>query len=88
MDDEYAYAMLATLEGPIRTQLRDLINIRDTNHSQIIHIQINPHTRNVLGRTYPQLYLTPGTQELAPYIPLPAYNHTKGISGRRAYKMQ
>jgi len=38
MDDEYAYAMLATLESPIRTQLRALINIRGTNHSQIIHI--------------------------------------------------
>ena len=69
MDDEYSYAMLATLEGPIRTQLRTLITIRGTNHSQIIHIQINPHTRGVLGRTYHQLYLTPGTQELAPPHP-------------------
>ncbi len=87
MDDEYAYAMLATLESPIRTQLYILIAIRGTNHSQIIHIQINPHTRSVLGRTYHQLYLTPGTQELAPHIPLPTFNHTKSIPGRRADKM-
>ena len=87
MYDEYAYAMLATLEGPIRTQLRTLITIRGTSHSQIKHIQINPHPRSVLGRTYHQLYLTPGSQELAPHIPLPTYNHTKGITGRRSDKM-
>ena len=39
MDDEHAYAMLATLEGPIRTQLHTPITIRGTDHSQIIHIQ-------------------------------------------------
>ena len=61
MDDEYACAMLATLESPVQTHLRTLITIRGTNHSQIIHIQINSHTRSVLGRTHHQLYLTPGT---------------------------
>ena len=43
-EDSYAYDMLATLEGPIRIQLHTLINIRGTNHSQVIHIQINPRT--------------------------------------------
>ncbi len=38
LESSYAYAMLATLEGRIRIQLRTLINIGVTNHSQIIHI--------------------------------------------------
>jgi hypothetical protein len=59
LDDPYSYAMLATLEGPIRIQLHTLITIRGTNHSQVIHLNINPHTRNILGRTYHQLFLTP-----------------------------
>jgi hypothetical protein len=84
VDDECAYAMLATLEGPIRTELRTLINTRGNNHSKISNIQINPHTRNILGRTYRQLYITPGTQELAPNIKLPICNHVNGITCRRA----
>ena len=88
LEDPYAYAMLATLEGTIRVQLNTFINIRGTNHSQVIHILINPHTRSILGRTYHQLVLTPGTHELAPRITLPTYNPTKGITGRRADKLQ
>ena len=79
--------MLATLEGPILMQLHTLIHIRGTNHAQMVHLQINPQTRNMLGRTYHQLFLTPDTQELAPHIPLPSYNHIKGITGRRANKL-
>ncbi len=71
LDDPFAYAMLATLEGPIRIQLHTLINIRGTNHSEIVYIQINPHTKSTLGRTYHQLFLNPGTQELAPHITIP-----------------
>jgi hypothetical protein len=44
--------MLATLEGPIRIQLHTLITIRGTYLSQVIYLQINPHTRSILGRTY------------------------------------
>jgi len=76
--------MLATLESPIRIQLHTLINIRGTNHSQVIHRQINPHTRSILSRTYHQLFLTPGTQEFAPRIIIPTDNPIKGITGRRA----
>ena len=70
--------MLATLEGLIRIQLHPLVNIRGTNHAQIVHLHINPHTRIILGRTYHQLFLTPGTQELAPHITLPSCYHIKG----------
>jgi len=87
MEDEYLYAMLATLESPIRTKLRTLFNIRGTDHSQTIHIQMNPHTCNVHGRTYRQLYLIPCTQEPGPPIPLPTYNHTKVVIVRRADKI-
>ncbi len=71
LEDPYSSAMLATLEGPIRLQLHTIINIRGTNNSQVIHLQLNPYTRSILGRTYYQLFITPGTQELAPHITLP-----------------
>ena len=38
MNDEHVYDMLATPESLTRTQLRTLINIRDTNHALITHI--------------------------------------------------
>jgi hypothetical protein len=87
MDDEHAYAMLATLEGPIRTQLRTLICIRGTTHSQVVHIQFNPHPRNILSRTYHHMFMAPGTQELVPHITLPKYNNDKGLVGRRIDKI-
>ncbi len=71
LEDPHSYAMLAPPECPIRTQLHAIINIRGTNHAQNIHLQINSHTRGILGRTYPQLFLTPGTQELALHITSP-----------------
>jgi hypothetical protein len=87
LEDPHAYVMRVTLDGPIRIQLHTLINIRGTNHSQVIHIHINPHTRSIIGRTYHQLFLTPGTQKLAPHITIPTYNPIKGITGRRADKL-
>jgi hypothetical protein len=87
LDDPYSYAMLATLEGPTRSQLHTLITIRGTNHTQVINLNINPHARSILGRTYYQLFLIPGTKELAPRITLPTYNPTKGLTGRRTDKL-
>jgi hypothetical protein len=87
LDDPYSYAMLATLEGPIRIQPHTLITIRGTNHSEVIHLNINPHIRSILSRTYYQLVLTSGTQELAPHITLPAYNPAKDLTGRRTDKL-
>jgi len=62
-------------------------NVTHTPYSQVIHIQINPHTRSILCRNYNQLFLTPGTQELAPHITIPTYNPIKGITERRADKL-
>jgi hypothetical protein len=81
LEDPYSNAMLSTLESPIRSQLHTHINIRGTNHAQIVYLQINSHTRNILGRTYHQLFLTPDTQELASHITPSAYNHVKDITG-------
>ena len=87
MEDEHAYAMLATLEGTICTQLRTLICLRGTIHSQVIHIQFNPHTRSIIGRTYNQLFTPPSTQELEPHITLRRYNKDKGLISRRIDKV-
>jgi hypothetical protein len=87
MDDPYSYAMLVTLEGPIRTQIHTHINIRNANHAQIIRIQINPHIRNILGRAQHQFCIASSTQEQAPNITTSSYNHIKGITRRRADKL-
>ena len=84
MEDEHAYALLATLVGSIRTQLSILICFRGSAHYQIVHIQINPHARNVLGRIYHHQFAAHGTQDLAPHIKMPKYNIEKGLTGRKA----
>ena len=85
MDDEHAYALLATLDGPIRKQLLTFIGFGGSAHSQIVHIQLNPRTRSVLGRTHHDLFVALGTQDLATHITMPKYNIEKGITGRKAY---
>ena len=71
MADEHSYAMLATLDEPIRTQLGTSINIRNTSYAEIILIEVNPHTRIIMERKYHPLFEAPGTQTLAPYITFP-----------------
>jgi hypothetical protein len=88
MEDEHAYAMLAILEGPIHSQLRTLIWIRGTTHSQVVHIQFNPHSCSIIGRTYHHhMFTAPCTQDLAPHIILPKYDNEKGLIGRRVDKI-
>ncbi len=52
-----------------------------------MHITLNPHSRNILGRAYHHLSAAPGTQELAPHIPIPRYTAERGLTGRRTDKI-
>jgi hypothetical protein len=82
MTEKHSYAMLATLDGPVLTQLSTTFSILGTTHSQIIHIQINPQTFSIMKRKYRQLFEAPGTQAVAPYITLHKNNYSEGLTGR------
>jgi hypothetical protein len=48
--------MLATLDSPIKIRLPTTITIAGSHHQQIVHIQVNPHKRSILGRAYMGLF--------------------------------
>jgi hypothetical protein len=56
-----AYAMLATIDTPIKVRIPTTIIIAGCHHQQIIHIQLNPHNRSILGRAYLGLFQSPHT---------------------------
>jgi hypothetical protein len=74
-----AYAMLATIDTPIKIRLPTTITIAGSHHQQIIHIQLNPHNRSILGRAYLGLFQNPHTQSLHA-TPLPTVHPTKGLT--------
>ena len=82
-----AYAMLATLDSPIKIRLPTTITIAGSHHQQIVHIQVNPHNRSILGRAYLGLFQNPLTQTLNPEVPMPIPHPTKGLTGRRSAKL-
>jgi len=56
-----AYAMLATIDTPIKIRLSTTITIAGSHHQEIVHIQLNPHNKSILGRAYAGLYQNPLT---------------------------
>jgi hypothetical protein len=71
-----AYAMLATIDTPIKIRIPTTITIAGSQHQQIIHIQLNPHNRNILGRAYLGLFQNPHTQSMH-LVTMPTVHHTK-----------
>jgi hypothetical protein len=82
-----AFVMLATIDTPIKIRLPTTITIAGSHHQQIVHIQLNPHNRSILGRAYAGLFQTPLTQTMNPIIPIPKVHQTKGLIDRRSEKM-
>ena len=81
-----AYAMLDTIDTPIKIRLPTTITIAGSQHQQIIHIQLNPHNRSILGRAYLGLFQNPHTQSLHP-VTIPTIHPTKGLTCRRSAKI-
>ena len=61
--------------------------IAGAQHQQIVHIQLNPHNRSILGRAYLGLFQNPHTQSLHPNLTIPTVHQTKGLTGRRSEQM-
>jgi hypothetical protein len=66
-----AYAMLATIDTPIKIRLSTTITIAGSHHQQIVHIQLNPHNGSIHGRVDASLFQNPLTQTMNPTIPIP-----------------
>jgi hypothetical protein len=66
-----AYAMLATIDTPIKVRIPTTITIAGSHHQQIIHIQLNLHNRSILERAYLGLFQNPHTQSLHPTVTIP-----------------
>jgi hypothetical protein len=74
-----AYAILATIDTPIKIRIPTTITIAGSHHQQLIHIQLNPHSRSILGRAYAGLFQSFLTQTMNPTIPIPKVYQTKGL---------
>jgi hypothetical protein len=85
--DEHTYALLTTLDGPVKVKLQTTITIAGSHHQQIVQLNLNPHSRSILGRAYCSLFQNNLTQAIQPNIPLPQFHETKGLTGRRMDKI-
>jgi hypothetical protein len=79
--------MLATIDTPIKIRLPTTITIAGSRQQQIVHIQLNPHNRSILGRAYLGLFQNPLTQTMNPEVTIPTVHQTKGLEGRKSAKM-
>jgi len=79
--------MLATIDTPAKICLSTALTIGGSHHQQIVHIQLNPHNRSIMGRAYMNLFQNPLTQTMNPSVPIPQVHPTKGLTCRRSDKM-
>jgi hypothetical protein len=75
------------MDTPITIRLPTTIIIAGSHHQQIVHIQLNPHNRNILGRAYAGLIQNSLTQSMNPSVPIPKIHLAKGLTGRKIEKM-
>ena len=87
MASPHTYTMITTIDTPVKIILPTAITIAGSHHQQIVHIQLNPHNRSILGRAYTCLLQNPLTQNMNSKVPIPKVHQTKGLSGRRTEKM-
>ena len=59
LSDPIAYAMLATLTDPIKIPLPTNTTTRGQIQQKITTLNLTPHTRSIIGRTYAQLLIDP-----------------------------
>jgi len=83
MTNPHTYAMIFTMDTPVKVRLSTTITIAGSHHQQIVHIHLNPHNRSILGRVYAGLFQNPLTQNMNSTVPIPKVHQTKGLTGRK-----
>ena len=79
--------MMATMDTPVKIRLPTTITIASPHHQQIVHIQLNPHNRSILGRAYANIFQNSLTQTMNLTVPIPRVHQTKGLTYRMIEKM-
>jgi hypothetical protein len=79
--------MITTMDTPVNIRLPTTITIAGSRRQQIVHIQLNPHNRNIMDRAYTCLFQTPLTQNMNSTVPIPKVHYTKRLTNRRTEKM-
>jgi hypothetical protein len=79
--------MMAIIDTPVQDRIPTTITIAGSHHQQIIHIQLNPHDKSILGKAYLGLFQNPLTQSMHPTVTIPTVHQTKGLADRRTTKM-
>ena len=87
MASSHTYAMITTMDTPVKIRLPTTITIVGSHHQQNVHIQLNPHNRNILGKAYTCLFQNSLTQNMNSTVPIPNVHQTKGLTSRRTKKM-
>ncbi len=77
MADPHTYAMITTMDTPVKIRLPTTITIAGSHHQQIVHIQLNPHNHIILDMAYTSLFQNPLTQHMNPTVPIPKIHQTK-----------
>jgi hypothetical protein len=77
MANPHTYAMISTMDTLVKARLPTTITIAGFHHQQIVHIQLNPHNRSILGRAYASLFQNPLTESMNPTVPIPKVHQTK-----------
>ena len=76
MANPHTYAMISTIDTPVKTRFPTTITIVGSHHQKIVHIQLNPHNRNILVRAYIGLFQNPLTQHMNSTVPIPKVHQT------------
>jgi len=87
MANPHTYAMISTMGTPVKIRLPTTLTIASSHHQQIVHIQLNPHNRIIMGSAYAGLFQNPLIQSMNPSVPIPKVHQTKGLIGRKIEKM-
>ena len=64
MVNPHTYAMITTMDTPFKIRLPTTITIAGSHHQHIVHIQLNPHSRSILGKACIGLFQNPLTQNM------------------------
>ncbi len=79
--------MLAILTDPIKVPLPTNTTTRGQIRQHIITLNLTPHTRSILGRTYSQLLTDPHINQLNTNLTSLGYNQTKALTDRPSDQM-
>jgi hypothetical protein len=87
MDNPHTYAMITTMDTPVKIRLPTTITIAGSYYQQLVHIELNPHNCSVMSRAYKGLFQNPLAQNINSTVPILKVHQTKGLTSLRTENM-